>query len=427
MRLGRYFFIGIFILLGFTAFSFTSYDYQFKSFAQTNPSNNVPELPEQETILTDTETSPADTSTDETTTASTADTNDKEIPDTIAFELLDLLFIPISSVTDGLEFDRLDGAKGITTVKIDSKTYALVASFSDNGVQIMDITDPANVIAVSSVKDNRAGPFAELNGARSITTVKIGTSHYALVASSSDDGVQIMDITDPANVTPVSSVTNGDNFILEGASDITTVKIGSSTFALVASSQALGSSSADRGGIQIMDITDPANIISVSSVNNGDEGFDVLHRTTDITTVKIDSKTYALATSSLAHGVQIMDITDPANIISVNSITDGNDGFDMLNGARGITTVKIGTSHYALVASSSDNGVQIMDITDPANVTAVSSVTDGEEFDMLDGANGITTTTIGTSTLALVASYRDNGIQIMNITNPANITPLFIL
>ena len=266
MRLGRYFFIGIFILLGFTAFSFTSYDYQFKSFAQTNPSNNVPELPEQETILTDTETSPADTSTDETTTASTADTNDKEIPDTIAFELLDLLFIPISSVTDGLEFDRLDGAKGITTVKIDSKTYALVASFFDNGVQIMDITDPANVIAVSSVKDNRAGPFSELNGARSITTVKIGTSHYALVASFSDNGVQIMDITDPANVTSVSSVDASDDFILAGATDITTVKIGSSTFALVASSEALRSESAYKGAIHIMDITDPANVTPVSSV-----------------------------------------------------------------------------------------------------------------------------------------------------------------
>ena len=67
--------------------SFVVFFEQFESFAQTNPSNNVlPELPEQETILTDTETSSADTST--------ADTNDKEIPDTIAFELLDLLFIP---------------------------------------------------------------------------------------------------------------------------------------------------------------------------------------------------------------------------------------------------------------------------------------------------------------------------------------------
>ena len=49
-----------------------------------------------------------------------------------------------------------------------------------------------------------------------------------------------------------------------------------------------------------------------------------------------------------------------------------------------------------------DDGVQIMDITDPYNPTNASSITDGTQYPELDGATSITTVTIGGSTYALV-------------------------
>ena len=61
------------------------------------------------------------------------------------------------------------------------------------------------------------------------------------------------------------------------------------------------------------------------------------------------------------------------------------------------------------------NGVQIINITDPYNPTNVSSITDGTKYPKLQGAISITTTTIGGSTYALVASRDDDGVQIINI------------
>ena len=41
---------------------------------------------------------------------------------------------------------ELDGAAGVDVFAIGSSTYAIVASIRDNGVQILDVTNPAMMI-----------------------------------------------------------------------------------------------------------------------------------------------------------------------------------------------------------------------------------------------------------------------------------------
>ena len=74
-----------------------------------------------------------------------------------------------------------------------------------------------------------------------------------------------------------------------------------------------------------------------------------------------------------------------------------------LNGSISITTATIGGSTYALVAAwNPDNGVQIINITDPYNPTNASSITDGTRYPDIKRPFSITTATIGGSTYALV-------------------------
>ena len=49
----------------------------------------------------------------------------------------------------------------------------------------------------------------------------------------------------------------------------------------------------------------------------------------------------------------------------------------MLAGAWGSTTFESGGRTYLAVTSYSENGVQILDITDPSAITAAGSITDG--------------------------------------------------
>ena len=320
-----------------------------------------------------------------------------------------------ASVTDGEDgFGRLDGAYAVTTVTIGERTYALAAGRHDDGVQIIDITNPASPAAIASVTDGNGG-FVELGGVSAVTTAVIGERTYALAAGYHDDGVQIIDITDPASPAATASVTDGKNGFdeLDGAYSVTTAVIGERTYALVAGRH--------DDGVQIINVTDPASPVATASVTDGKNGFDELDGARSVATAVIGERTYALVASSFDDGVQIIDITDPASPVATASVTDGKNGFDELDGARSVATAVIGERTYALVAGYRDDGVQIIDITDPASPDATASVTDGKNgFDELDGARSVATAVIGERTYALVAGYHDDGVQIIDISDPAS-------
>ena len=107
----------------------------------------------------------------------------------------------------------LDGAQGIATFKSGGSTYAAVTAYFDDGVQILDITDPSNVTAAGSIADT---PTLELFGAQDIAVFESGGSTYAAVTAY-DSGVQILDITDPSNVTAAGSIADTTTLELDGA------------------------------------------------------------------------------------------------------------------------------------------------------------------------------------------------------------------
>ena len=350
---------------------------------------------------------------------------------------------PVASMNDGdtvsgKTYDELWGARYVATTRIGSNTYALVTASWDNGVQIIDITDPASPAPVSSFDDGdtvSGKTFDTLGGTDEIVIARIGSNTYALVVGWRDHGVQIVDVTDPANPVPVASFADGDTVggktydELRGATGITTAKIGSGTYALVVAD--------DDDGVQIVDITDPANPVPVASFDDGDtvEGktYDELEGPASITTARIGAGTYALVAASDDDGVQIVDITDPANPVPVASFDDGDTvgsgTYDELDDPRYITTARIGSSTYALVACFADNGVQIIDITDPANPVPAASFDEGDTaagktYRELKGAGSVTTARIGSRTYAAVVAHDDNGVQIVDISDPESPVPV---
>ena len=274
---------------------------------------------------------------------------------------------------------------------------------------------------------------------RHVDTFKIGTSTYAGVGGST--GLFIVDITDTESPEFVSRI-NGTGGNLNGVPFTTFVEIGASTYALSAVSDFAESNAKKEyhGRVMITDVSIPDSPVEIITISNGTtDGYTKMRHPTSIATVTVGSSTYALVTSGSTDssdkvaflpapesgtktrddGVQIIDITNPSSPTPVSSITDGVDGYTELRGAASITTTTIGSSTYALVASSDDSAVQIIDITDPTDPIAVSAVGSSSGY-TLGGASYITTTTIGSSTYALVAARSNDAIQIIDITNPSN-------
>ncbi|MEZ4849531.1 MAG: hypothetical protein R3B93_13110 [Bacteroidia bacterium] len=238
-------------------------------------------------------------------------------------------------------------------------------------------SDPVHV---GSIFDNGT---TELNGAHSIYV----SGKYAYVASYVDDGVEILDISDPSNPTHVGAITDNTTTELDGANSIYI----SGKYAYIASN--------NDDGVEILDISDPANPTHVGAItDNGTTALDGAH------SIYVSGK-YAYVASFLDDGVEILDISDPANPTHVGAITD--DGTTALNGARSIYV----SGKYAYVASSADNGVEVLDISDPANPTHVSAITD-DGTTKLGFAYGIYVS----GKYAYVTSNYEDGIEILDIS-----------
>ena len=303
---------------------------------------------------------------------------------------------------------ELDGARGIATFKSGGHTYAAVAANVDDGVQILNVTDPSSITAAGSITDaGNNNDDLELNGAYGIAIFESGGHTYAAVAANVDDGVQILNITDPSNITAAGSITDttgSTGLELDGARGITTFKSGTDTYAAVAANV--------DDGIQILNITDPYNITAAYSIKDG--GALALDGISPIITFNSTGGIY-IATAELLT-FQILNITDLSNITLAGNITDTDDL--EINGVRGMTTFESGDHVYIATAANSDDGVQILDVTDPSNIIPAGNIEDDGILTgsiELDGAIDIATFNSNGNTYAAVAAYTDQGVQIIRI------------
>ena len=313
--------------------------------------------------------------------------------------------------TDNLE---LNGARTITTFESGGHTYAVVAGHSDDGVQILNVTDPSSITAAGRITE---GGTRVLNGVDGIAIFESGDHTYAAVTSSVEDGVQILNITRPSSITAAGSIIEDDTRLLNGASGIAIFESGGHTYAAV--------TAYSEDGVQILNITSPSSITAAGSIKDDGTNTDdlELNGAYAITIFESGNHTYAAVAAYVDDGVQILNITSPSNITAAGSITDDGTNTDNLelNGVYGITTFVSGGHTYAVVAAYLDDGVQILNVTDPSSITAAGRITNGDSL-VLNGVAGIATFESGGHTYVAVAASVDDGVQILDVTDPPSIT-----
>ena len=375
-----------------------------------------------------------------------------------------------SMINEQAAFDALDEPRWISITTTESgSTYALVTSYLDNAVQVIDVTDPTSPVPVASLRDGEGG-FEALGGGNAIAVTTISGSTYALVAGYLDNAVQVIDVTDPTSPVPVASFEDGVGGFdaLEGPFEIVVVTAHGTTYALVASLLA--------GAVQVVDMSDPASPVPVAAIKDGVDGFEELGGAISIAIVNTQDGTYALVAGFTDDAIQVIDVTDPAAPSPAGIIADGFDlsqpshidihtisgstyaivasyaksyvqiidvtdldapspvavieddegGFDALDLVSRVEVVATSGSTYLLASGFGDNAIQVIDVTDPATPSPAGVITDGEDgFDGLGGASSMATVTVSDRTYVLVTSYTDDAIQVIDVTDP--LAPLAVI
>ena len=135
----------------------------------------------------------------------------------------------IQNGTDG--FDSIVKPRKINTFQIGDSIYAGVHSDgSYDSFTIVNITDPSSPSQVSVLDPTVNSLFTMTDAAYTV----MDGSTYAISISEYDDRVLIINVSNPSLPSLVTYITDGTTYPgLDGPSDIATVKIGTSTFALV--------------------------------------------------------------------------------------------------------------------------------------------------------------------------------------------------
>ena len=329
----------------------------------------------------------------------------------------------VGNVVDGS--NALNGVRGVAIATIGSSTYAVAASEVDDGIQIIDISNPNSPSAVGKLLDTD-GTF-ELNGAVGLAITTIGGSTYAVVAGNADSGISIIDISTPSSPSHVGLVSDGGDKLLKNAYHVAIATIGGSTYAVVTGN--------GDDGIEIIDISTPSSPSSVGRLaDDSDKGgctsSDVcLDNPVDVAIATIGGSTYAVVVAHNDDGVEIIDISDPTNPSSVGRITKADDTTRELNASNGLALATIGGSTYAVVTGHDDDGISIIDISTPASPVYVGELEDGTDTGKctavngercLDGPRGVAVEKINGRTYAVVAVTVDDAVTIIDITEPTS-------
>ena len=135
-----------------------------------------------------------------------------------------------------------------------------MTSYTEHGVQIINITNPENPSSASAYAGNEI-----IREAYDVSTITIGESIYALSTASGIDTLVLFDITNPAHPTdvhrlneyPASTVDQYHD--LDSPQYITMVTLNTSTYALVSSLY---------GGIQVINLASPDVSVFSNNTNN---------------------------------------------------------------------------------------------------------------------------------------------------------------
>ena len=211
---------------------------------------------------------------------------------------------------------------------------------------------------LSTTIDNDYDQYVNDTHWRGLETVVIDDKPYMLALSGSNAGeMHIIDLSSPQYPQWDSIVVNGtNNFTMLGnPSDVKIKTIRTDTFAFVAS--------ASDGGIQIINITNSTNPIAAGTLGPNILGFPNISGITDLELVDIGYSTYVVATSLVNDTLVIIDITNPEWPYLVASITDDQNNYTTLNDPTDIKIVRIGPDVYAMITSKTDYGFQIVSLT----------------------------------------------------------------
>ena len=377
--------------------------------------------------------------------------------------------IAAESARDNVGGFALDYAADVAAVAAGNHTYAVVAAFRDNSVQVIRVHGNGTLEPVDEViNSNDYGGMAGMYG---VDTIRTGGVAYAFAVAATDDGLHMFRIYENGTITNATSpLFNNNDREFNGASRVAAFEMNGTAHALVAgfnddgiqlvrfngSSLEAGNSLRHSGDLPLdeplgMDVFDMGNekhalATALSSdrvhlIRIGEDGTLLVPGTLvnapgrqldgpiDVAAFDLNGTVHALVASTYGHGVQLIRVNGDGTLEAAGSANGSSSGFAGFTSTSGVSVVSAGGTAagvYALVVSHSSGGTaQLVHVRggDGALLSAGSVVGGSAGFAGLRTPYAVSTFDLGGAAHALAVSNNDYAQLIrLSATSVANVT-----
>jgi hypothetical protein len=275
---------------------------------------------------------------------------------------------------------------------------------------------------------DQVAPFYYMYYPYGLATHKIRNNWYAFVSGYSDDAITVINASDVEHTARgeqmqlVSVWRSGtDSNIgsnLNGPWGMDTAEIDGTPYLFICTQ--------DSDGLMIANISSPEELQYVTYIDDSNTNYDKLGYAREVVVHQINSRWYAFVTSYAVrttsyggNGIQVIDVTDPYNPTAASSLVDGTDNFKCLTNPWGIDAMDIDGVPYVFVASVTDDCIQIIDVSDPEDPVAAFAYTDMyDTYSYLDGPVSIKSFESNNRYYVMANAYNDNTVTIIDVTSP---------
>ncbi len=315
--------------------------------------------------------------------------------------------VPLATITDN-QTTALDGVVAVDTFQVGSGVYAAAVSPNDNGLQVINLTRPDDPVPLATITDNQT---TALDGVVAVDTFQVGSGVYAAAVSPNDNGLQVINLTRPGDPVPLATITDNQTTALDGVVAVDTFQVGSGVYAAAVSP--------NDNGLQVINLTRPGDPVPLATIT--DNQTTALDGVVAVDTFQVGSGVYAAAVSPNDNGLQVINLTRPGDPVPLATITDNQT--TALDGVVAVDTFQVGSGVYAAAVSPNDNGLQVINLTRPGDPVPLATITDNQTT-ALDGVVAVDTFQVGSGVYAAAVSPNDNGLQVINLTRPGDPVPL---
>jgi len=316
--------------------------------------------------------------------------------------------------TTGEQLSALDGAWDVATWYNASNNipYAIVTGYNDNGVTVLNMTDPAGVLHVATnLTEAVSGggtattdrPNLALGGPTGIETFYIpqdGTGlsaiPYAILTAFDDNGIQLLDLSDPEHI--------------------------------YAAGAKAGYQTGTKGGL-----VPPG---TYANATDGSQGFNLLAGALDVAVWNTTATNhYAIVVAQQDNAFVILDISDPTAKLFEKQLSNGSNSYGQnwnITSPSAVTVFKTDANHYVAAIATNGTGtdanrastISLIDLYQPASPMPITTtVSDGvakenggDTFNQLGGIDSIASFYLAGDYYLMATAYDDDAFTLIKLT-----------